>query len=102
MLNLKAGDLAMVVRDSLADQCGGPTCTAGFIGTPIEVVELVFDLELFSLGWTYKGPNLTCKNCGRFTFAFLEADLQPLRPPPESVRDVINELAPKQQVENAR
>lgn len=97
-MNCRIGDLAMVVRNT--KEIG---CQSNFIGTPLKVTQ-AFE-SLVGTAWLYSGPMLRCPHCRGVVFAFLDADLQPLRPPPlgtttETPADVIRDLAPKRQVEH--
>ena len=87
-MNCKPQELAMVVRNVL-----NVTCDDNMIGTPIKVT-VSFD-SVVGPAWLYSGPMVKCPNCGGAVFAFLDANLQPLRPPPsatETVREVIEAI----------
>lgn len=71
-MNCKPDDLAMVVRN--VRETG---CDSSLIGTPIKVVTLFESVA--GPAWLYSGPMLRCPRCGNQIFAFLDANLQPLR-----------------------
>lgn len=72
-MNCKPNDLALVVRNT-----SGLDCQDSVIGSPVVVDHLV----QHPLGpvWVIKG-RMHCRSCGSRFLAFLDADLQPLRPP---------------------
>ncbi|HWH83216.1 MAG TPA: hypothetical protein VNU71_13375 [Burkholderiaceae bacterium] len=74
-MNCKPNDVAMVVRNTSRLSCVG-----SLIGTPVEVVAL--NQHSYGPVWRFKGPALRCGYCGTRITGLLDADLQPLRPPP--------------------
>jgi len=87
-MNCSPGDLAMVVRST-----SGLSCLTNVIGSPVRVTSLrTRDAFGYGPAWDYEAP-LYCPNCRRRLEFLLDADLQPLRPPPaETVTDIIREL----------
>jgi hypothetical protein len=88
-MNCKPNELAMVVRNVL-----NATCDDNMIGVPIKVTSS-FD-SVVGPAWLHSGPMVKCPNCGQPVFAFLDANLQPLRPPPsaaETVREIIEAVS---------
>ena len=83
-MNCKPDDLAMVVRN-----VRGTACDGNLIGTPIRVTSL-FESHV-GPAWLYSGEMLRCPGCGNQIFAFLDANLQPLRGPCQSSASMVSE-----------
>lgn len=101
---IQPGDLCMVVRNTIDD-----ACVQKVIGTPVRVTGIALD-DLCGFGrvWLVEHP-VPCPGCIVCLIAFLEADLQRLRPPEqadessnETPTQIVRELAPRPQVEFAR
>lgn len=73
-MNCRRPDLAMVVRNTT-----GCPCTGHEQGRIIACKHLA--LLPFGPVWMLPKP-ISCKVCGGYVLGFLDADLQPLRPPP--------------------
>ena len=70
------GDMAKVVRSTTGCVC---TATAAEQGVVIYCGEPT--MSYFGPGWLLKTPR-PCAGCGNTMFGYLDADLDPIRPPP--------------------
>jgi hypothetical protein len=89
-MNCKPGDLAMVVRS-----VSGHGCVSKVIGSPVQLARLD-SVDLFGFGPSWRhSSQLRCPGCHRRIAILLDADLQPLRPPPQTTEtptEIIAEL----------
>lgn len=72
-MNCRFDDLAFVVRNTT-----GCPCTEHEMGRSLTCKNLA--LMEFGAVWMLPKP-IECKTCGADVFGFLDADLQPIRPP---------------------
>jgi hypothetical protein len=90
---IKHGELCIVVRSTAND-----LCTVRDIGKPVTTAQKVGFLHLgpnpgLIPFWTVKGGAWKCPHCGTLRDGYLEADLQPIRPPAKDVGEAtITEL----------